>query len=180
MRALRLSILVAITCLAATAARAQKADAFEPGWYVVEKAARFAVLLPTVNDVRAMGEASKAEKKYEMRVGVGEALVAVAKQGEIYFCFESTGRLSAIRGRGALTPAAKGGSPALVAKPIESAGRTLQPGSTVWVVSAASGGEQSTIQLEGGGTQSVPAASLRRLASTLADATADKEWARSK
>jgi streptogramin lyase len=180
MRGHAFSILLAIGCLFASAARAQPAEAFATGWHVVEKAARYAVLLPTVGDVRASSEAGKAGKQYAMQIGVGEAVVAVARQGDVYFCFESTGRLSAIRGRGALTPANAGGTPALVIKPIEISGRTFQPGSTVWVVSTAPSGDTSTVQLEGGATQALPSASLRPLAATLADHTADKEWARAK
>jgi hypothetical protein len=178
MRRHLLSILLAGSCLVGSGARAQSAEAFAAGWHVVEKAARFAVLLPTVGDLRASSEASKAGEPYSMQIGVGEAVVAVARQGEVYFCLESTGRVSAIRGRGALTPAAAGGAPALVTKPIEISGRTLQPGSTVWVVS--SSGDGSMVQLEGGATQAVPSATLRPVAAALADLTADKEWARAK
>lgn len=178
MRRFASSILLASACLVASSARAQAPEAFAPGWYVVEKAARFAVLLPTMGDARAAAEAKKADKSYSMQIGVGEAVVAVARQGDVHFCFESTGRLSAIRGRGALTPVTAGGTPALVIKPIEMSGRTIQPGSTVWVVSTA--GDQSTVQLEGGTTQAIASASLRTLASTYSDHTADKEWARAK
>jgi streptogramin lyase len=178
MRRHAFSILLAIGCLFASGARAQSAEAFAAGWHVVEKAARFAVLLPTMGDARAASEASKADKTYSMQIGVGEAVVAVARQGDVYFCFESTGRLSAIRGRGALTPATAGGTPALVIKPIEVSGRKYEPGSTVWVVSAS--GESSTVQVEGGATQNFPSASLRTLSATLSDHTADKEWARAK
>jgi hypothetical protein len=180
MRGHTFSILLASVCLVAPGASAQSEEPFEAGWHVVEKAARFAVLFPTMGDARAASEASKAGKEYSMQIGVGEAVIAVARQGEVYFCFESTGRLSAIRGRGALTRATGGGTPALVIKPTEISGRTFQPGSTVWVVPSAATGDSSTVQLDGGTTQALPTASLRMLAATLSDHTADKEWARAK
>ncbi len=180
MRLLVISIVLGSACLAAAGARAQTAESFQSGWFIVEKPARFAVLVPTAGDVRSQSQAAKAGSAYTMQIGVGEVVVAFAKQGDLTFCYEASGRVSAIRGRGALTPAPAGGTPALVTKDVESGGRTLRQASSVWVVATAADGQHASVQLDGGTTLELESASLRFLSNVLTDATADKEWVRAK
>jgi len=179
MRRVAISILLGAACLAASASHAQCKPKIVPGWHIAERAARIAVLVPTLGDMRGAQEAAKKQEKYEMKIGVGEAVVAFARKDDVTYCIESSGRISAIRGRGALSPA-KPGAPAFLTKDFQIGDRTLRQSSTLWVLGQNPGGERATVQLDRDRTQDVPSAAIRLLSQVLADATADKEWLRAK
>ena len=111
-----------------------------------------------------------------MWVMASEALVCYDRSGDTTFCFEQHGRLSAIRGAGALTPALHGGKPGSVVVPIQLLDRTLIPGMVLWIQSLDAAEGVATVQLAGGRTERVPSASVAILSNAYRNALAGRPF----
>ena len=140
----------ALTAAVALLSVAASAQAFSPGWYVVEAAAEFVVLQPSAQDPEGQ----------PMWIAAGEALVCYDRSGDTTFCFEQHGRMSALRGAGALTPAAPGGKPGYVTRPVQLLDRTLPAGMVLWITGLDAAAGAATVQLASGRSERLPADSV--------------------
>ena len=138
---------------------AQTPQAFSPGWYIVEPTAEYSVLQLAVSEMSTDSAANVAA--YEAAsIRPGEVVLAFEQGTGTFLVFEWFGRLSAIRGDNALTPAPSEGRPGYVTQDIQFLDRILQAGAAVWVTGIDAGSEQATIVLDGNRTENVPSSKV--------------------
>ena len=159
---LALATLVALVSLSASA------QGFAPGWYVVEPSAEFLVLQPSAQDPEGQ----------PMWIVAGEAVFCHDRSGDTTFCFEQHGRMSALRGAGALTPAAPGGKPGYVTQAVQLLDRTLPAGMVLWVTGLDAAAGAATVQLPGGRAERVPVAAVAILSNAYRNGLAGQPFTR--
>jgi hypothetical protein len=159
-RALIVGTCVLVVHLGASAGHAQQTAApFAPGWYIVEPAAEFAVIQLASSEV--LGDSASAVLAYEQAaINRGEVVLAFEQAAGTFLVFEWFGRLSAVRGNGALTRAPDGGRPAILKEEVQFLDRVLAAGSTLWVVAIDAAARTATVVLDGGRRETIPSTSV--------------------
>jgi hypothetical protein len=142
-----------------TAHAQQAATPFAPGWHIVEPGAEFAVIQLAVSELS--GDSAGDLLAYQQAaINRGEVVLAFEQAGGTYLVFEWFGRLSAVRGTGALTRAPDGGRPAILNEEVQFLDRVLSAGSTLWVVAIDAGARTATVVLDGGRREAIPSTSI--------------------
>lgn len=114
---------------------------FSAGWYIVEPVSQFAVLQRSIDE--------KSSTEALTTLDSGEAVIAFEFSNDTYYCFQSMGRINAIRGKNSLTKATGTGRPCLIKEDIIQNDLKILKGTTMWVVSANDKNNTATLQLAG-------------------------------
>ena len=139
--------------------QAQPPGAFTPGWYIVQPAAEFAVLQLSAQELTGDSTADIMAHQ-QAAINRGEVVLAFETSGGTYLVFEWFGRLSAVRGGGALIKAPEGGRPGVLSEEVQFLDRVLSAGSSVWVVAIDAGARTASVVLDGGRRETVPSTSV--------------------
>ena len=160
MKTFVIGICVLLVPLETLAAQAQQAPAsFTPGWYIVEPSAEFAVIQLASSEL--LGDSTADLMAYQQAaINRGEVVLAFEQAGGTFLVFEWFGRLSAVRGSGALTGAPDGGRPAILKEEVQFLDRVLTAGSTLWVVAIDAGARTATVVLDEGRRETIPSTSI--------------------
>lgn len=137
----------------------QTPGAFAPGWYIVQPAAQFAVLQLSAQELT--GDSTADQMAYQQAaINRGEVVLAFETSAGTYLVFEWFGRLSAVRGTGALIKAPEGGRPGVLSEEVQFLDRVLSAGSSVWVVAIDAGAKTATVVLDKGRRETIPSTSV--------------------
>jgi len=154
---IRSLMLVGILSSAPWVARAQ--SEFTAGWYVVQPDAEFAVLQLAGSETSG-DSATDAGTYAQVGIGTGEVVLAFEVQNDTYLVYEWFGRLSAVRGAGALRKAPAGGRPAYLVEDVQFLDRMISAGAAVWVTSIDAASGTASIVLENDRRESIPSRSV--------------------
>ena len=113
-----------------------------------------------------------------MWIAASEALLCFDRSGDTTLCFEQHGRMSALRGGDALTPATRGGKPGAVVEDIQLFDQTILAGMVLWVTDLDAATGVATVQLAGERTERVPAASVSILSNSYRTAVSPEPFQR--
>jgi hypothetical protein len=97
-------------------------------------------------------------------------VLAFERGREVTLVYEWFGRLSSVRGQGALIKAPAKGRPGLLIKEVQLLDGILGEGSAFWVEAIDPGSQRATIRLDGGRTVQVPSESIAVLMNAFTDA----------
>jgi hypothetical protein len=105
----------------------------------------------------------------QARLNPGEVVLAFEQTGDVTVVQEWFGRMSAIRGEGALRPAPPNGRPGFLTRDVQLMDGILREGSTVWIEAIDSGSQRATIRLDGDRTVEIPSEHVAVLANAFTE-----------
>ena len=155
MRMFWLSVLVAVVASLTKPPAAYAQDDFTAGWYIVQPTAEFAILQLAGSEVT--GDSIIDASTYaQVGIARGEVVLALEHTSGTYLVLEWFGRLSAVRGAGALIRAPVSGRPAFLTEDVQFLDRIVTTGSAVWVTAIDAGAGTATVVLDGDRRETLP------------------------
>ena len=71
----------------------QTEKTFQAGWYIIQKGAKYGIIMPSYADVSQQGDGLKEVETSQLVMGVGEVVIAFDQRGGKTYCFDPLGRM---------------------------------------------------------------------------------------
>jgi hypothetical protein len=140
------------------------AQTFTAGWYIVEKGAQFSAY--DIWDL-AQGK-TPAEEEMNFGLKTGETVFVTELKGDVYYCFDPSGKPLLIKGKNVLSKTPVGFGIGVVTEEILLlSGESLVGGMFVWIVGQDVGKQTIKVQLENNTTLDVPETKIALLSALI-------------